>query len=60
MSKARHTRCYNCDGKFGLIRHRRMGHHFCCRQCVENYLAVQHRELADLKRWMSYLARNSS
>jgi hypothetical protein len=31
-------RCAHCGGRFGLIRHRWYGHHFCRARCREAYL----------------------
>ena len=43
-------RCYQCDGRFGLIRHRFALKQFCSRRCLLEYRAHNDRENRSIKR----------
>ena len=42
-------RCYQCDGQFGLIRHRFALKQFCSERCLVNYRAHKERRKAPSK-----------
>jgi hypothetical protein len=48
-------RCDTCNGKFGLTRRRWMGHAFCSKVCLDNFLAKRARQAQSIKRWLQYL-----
>jgi hypothetical protein len=50
-------RCYQCDGRFGLIRHRFALKQFCSKECLGTYKTDSQRTVARLKEWIDFLAR---
>jgi hypothetical protein len=50
-------RCYQCNGRFGLIRYRFAQRQFCSKQCVGKFKASAEREASRLKGWIAFLAR---
>jgi hypothetical protein len=52
-------RCFQCNGRFGLIRYRRGLKHFCSKWCVNKYKADTERKISRIKEWTEFLARRS-
>jgi hypothetical protein len=50
-------RCYQCHGRFGLIRYRFAQKQFCSKQCVSKFKVSAEREASRLKGWIAFLAR---
>jgi hypothetical protein len=46
------NRCYQCGGKFGLVRHHYLRHPFCSRRCVERFKGPVIEEIARCKKAM--------
>ena len=57
VSKASTKRCYQCDGRFGLVRHRLVNKAFCSKQCLGTYKADAERRISRIKDWVDFLAR---
>ena len=55
--KMRLNRCYQCNGSFGLIRHKFAVKQFCSKACVAEYRANSEREIFRLKEWTNFLTR---
>jgi hypothetical protein len=51
------NRCYQCHGRFGLIRHRYALRHFCTKECVERFRNDSDREVHRFKKWAEFLTR---
>jgi hypothetical protein len=51
------NRCYQCHGRFGLIRHRYALKQFCTKECLERFRHEGDREAHRLKRWVEFLAQ---
>jgi hypothetical protein len=51
------NRCYQCHGRFGLIRHRYARRQFCTKDCVERFRIDSDREVHRLKKWAEFLTR---
>jgi hypothetical protein len=54
------TRCAQCDGKFGLTRHRWYNVAFCSKHCREKYLDKLARDRAWLKEWFNTNSKAAS
>jgi hypothetical protein len=54
--EGRTRRCYQCNGCFGLIRHRVGLKHFCSRRCLRKYKADIERATTRLKEWTHFLS----
>jgi hypothetical protein len=55
--KAGMKRCYQCNGHFGLTRHRFAQKHFCSNPCLSKYKADTERKISLIKEWRNYFAR---
>lgn len=55
LSKPGMQRCYQCNGRFGLIRRRFGMKQFCSMRCVQIYKI--NAERARIKVWMDFVAR---
>jgi hypothetical protein len=51
------NRCYQCHGRFGLIRHRYALRQFCTKQCLERFRNNSDREAHHLRKWAEFLTR---
>jgi hypothetical protein len=49
------NRCYQCQGRFGLIRHRYALKQFCTKECLEQFRNQGDHEAHRLKRWVEFL-----
>jgi hypothetical protein len=49
--------CYQCDGQFGLIRHRANRKQFCSKRCVEKYRAGTELKMPLIREWRDYFTR---
>lgn len=58
--KADMKRCYQCNGRFGLIRHKLGFNHFCSRACLNNYKTETERKIWRLKEWADFLRHKDS
>lgn len=47
--------CSQCNGRFGLIRHRWLGYQFCTKGCLQHFLALRSRQIEQMKRWLGYI-----
>jgi hypothetical protein len=52
-------RCYQCNGRFGLIRYRFALKQFCSNFCIERHKADTGEESSRIKKWMAFLSNNS-
>ncbi len=52
-------RCYQCNGRFGLIRRRFALKQFCSNECLNKYKANSERKTSRIKEWTNFLARKS-
>jgi hypothetical protein len=50
-------RCYQCNGRFGLIRHTFALKQFCSKQCVDKYKTGTERKISRVKEWVDYFSR---
>jgi hypothetical protein len=50
-------RCYQCRGRFGLVRYRLAQKQFCSKQCMAKYKADNERKLSRIKTWADFFAR---
>jgi hypothetical protein len=57
LSKPGMQRCYQCNGRFGLIRRRFGMKQFCSTRCVQVYKINTERTIHRIKAWMDFLAR---
>ena len=55
--KMKLNRCYQRNGRFGLIWPKFALNQFCSKACVAKYRANSERELSHLKEWTNFLAR---
>jgi hypothetical protein len=49
LRKAGMKRCHQCNGHFGLIRHKLALNHFCSRRCLNKYKTDTDRKMARIK-----------
>jgi hypothetical protein len=52
-------RCYQCGGKFGLVRYRVLRQCFCSRRCMERYKKLLEAEVLRRKTLFSWMRRFS-
>ena len=52
--------CYQCNGRFGLIRRKLGFKHFCSRACLNNYKIETERKISHIKEWIDFLRRKDS
>ena len=57
LRKADNKRCYHCNGRFGLIRHRFALKHFCSKRCLDGYKTTTERKISRIKEWAHILAQ---
>ena len=57
LRKAGMKRCYQCNGRFGLIRYRLAEKRFCSKHCLNTYRANVGRKLSSIKKWTDFLSR---
>ena len=50
-------RCYQCNGRFGLVRHRLGLKQFCSNRCINQYKAEVERTTTRIKEWAHFLSR---
>jgi len=50
-------RCYHCNQRFGLIRHRFALKQFCSKQCLNDHRADVDRRLRRVTAWTDFLSR---
>jgi hypothetical protein len=55
--KDRTRRCYQCNGSFGLVRHRIGLKQFCSIRCLDQYKADIERTATRIKEWAHFLSR---
>jgi hypothetical protein len=55
--KGRTNRCYQCNGRFGLVRHRLGLKQFCSTRCLSQYKTEVDRTTTRIKEWTHYLSR---
>jgi len=58
--KTKLHRCYQCNGRFGLIRYKSGSKQFCSKACLAEYRGNSERELYRLKAWANFLNRQVS
>ena len=46
LRKGGMNRCYQCNGPFGLVRHRLGFKTFCSKRCLDNYKTGTEREMS--------------
>ena len=56
-TKGRTSRCHQCSGRFGLIRHRLGLKQFCSTRCLERYKIDIERTTTRIKEWAHFLSR---
>jgi hypothetical protein len=49
-------RCTQCDGSFGLIRHRWYSRQFCSKRCREKFLNQLSEDRDKVRSWAGYLS----
>jgi hypothetical protein len=49
-------RCNQCNGRFGLLRHRLALKQFCSKACLQRYKADAERTLSRTIAWVAFLA----
>ena len=52
-------RCFQCNGRFGLIRYRYGLQHFCSQRCVNKYKSDTERKISRIKEWTVFLAQKN-
>jgi hypothetical protein len=52
-------RCYLCNGRFGLIRHRFALKQFCSKQCMDQYKGKIESHGSRSKQWIDFLTGNN-
>jgi hypothetical protein len=57
LKKSRTNRCYQCNGRFGLVRHRLGLRQFCSTRCLGQYRTDTERTATRLKEWADFLYR---
>jgi len=53
----RNKRCFQCNGRFGLTRHRSALKQFCSSRCLEEFRIETERESSRIKKWTDFLDR---
>jgi hypothetical protein len=56
-TKGHTSRCHQCNGRFGLIRHRLVLKQFCSARCLEKYKRDIERTTTRIKEWAHFLSR---
>jgi hypothetical protein len=51
------NRCYRCNGRFGLVRHRFAVKAFCSKRCLNEHKINTHRRKSRIKTWSDFLQR---
>jgi hypothetical protein len=51
------TRCRQCEGSFGLIRHRYALRQFCSKECLHEYQLERERAVVPIKQETDFLGR---
>jgi hypothetical protein len=51
------TRCHQCEGSFGLIRHRYVLRQFCSKECLHEYQLERDRTVIRIKQETDFLGR---
>jgi len=51
--------CFQCNGRFGLIRYRHGLKHFCSKRCVNTYKSDTERKISRIKEWTVFLAQKN-
>jgi hypothetical protein len=49
-------RCYQCNGRFGLIRRRLALKQFCSKRCLNEYKTNTEVKRSSIKEWAHFLA----
>ena len=49
--------CFQCHGRFGLIRYRHASKHFCSKRCMTEYKSDTERGISRIKVWTEFLAQ---
>jgi hypothetical protein len=57
-TKGRTRRCYQCNGRFGLVRHRLGFKQFCSTRCLGQYKTDVERTTTRIKEWTHFLSRD--
>ena len=57
LKKGRTSRCYQCSGRFGLVRHRLGLKQFCSTRCLGQYKRDLERTTTRIKEWAYFLSR---
>jgi hypothetical protein len=57
LTKGRMSRCYQCNGRFGLVRRQLGLKQFCSTRCLNQYKADIQRAETRIKEWTHYLSR---
>ena len=52
-------RCFQCNGRFGLIRYSHALKQFCSKRCVNKYKADTERKNSRIKEWRDFLAKKA-
>ena len=52
-------RCFQCNGRFGLIRYRHGLKHFCSKKCLNRYKSDTERKISRIKEWTDFLAQKN-
>jgi hypothetical protein len=55
-TRGRTTRCNQCNGRFGLIRHRLGLKQFCSTRCLGRYTTEIERTTTRIKEWAHFLS----
>ena len=56
-TKSRTNRCYQCNGRFGLIRCRLALKQFCSERCLNKYKTNMEIKMSRIKKWAEFLTR---
>jgi hypothetical protein len=57
LKMGRASRCYQCNGRLGLVRHRLGLKQFCSTQCLGQYKTDVERTTTRIKEWAHFLSR---
>jgi hypothetical protein len=57
ITKGRTNRCYQCNGRFGLVRRRLGLKQFCSTRCLSQYKTDIERTTSRIKEWKDFLSR---
>jgi hypothetical protein len=57
LRKGGMKRCYQCNGRFGLIRYRLALKAFCSKRCLNEYNADSERRISRIKTWADFLQK---